>query len=101
MKNLKGSKVICICIVLVAMAFMASGCASSGDLKTLQAQVDEVSLKADNAMSAATTAQKTADDCLVTADKANKAAQNAEAAALRAEQAADKAEAVFMKNMKK
>jgi len=105
MKVLKNSKVIRICVILMALGFMVSGCATCASVKQLQAQVDAVSLKADNAMAAAVAAQKTADDCCATADKANQAAKQAAdraaAAADRAENAAAKAEAVFMKHMKK
>lgn len=105
MKNLKGSKMFRICIVLLALGFMVSGCATCASVKQLQAQVEANTLKADNAMAAAIAAQKTADDCCGTDDKANQAAKQAAdraaAAADRAENAAAKAEAVFMKHMKK
>lgn len=105
MKYLKGSKVIHVCIILVALGFMVSGCASTAQVKQLEDQINAASLKADNAMSAAATAQKTAEDCRANADKAVKqaaaAADKAAAAAERAENAAAKAEAVFMKHMKK
>jgi len=105
MKNLKGSKMFRICIILLALGFMVSGCATTAQVKQLEDQINAASLKADNAMAAAAAAQKTANDCSATADKANlaakQAADRAAAAADRAENAAAKAEAVFMKHMKK
>jgi predicted nucleic acid-binding Zn-ribbon protein len=108
MKSLKNSKTIMICAVLMAMAFMVSGCATCGQVKRLETQVDEISLKADNAMAAAAAAQKKAEECCATAgnsaaasNKAAAAADRAAAAADRAENAAAKAEAVFMKRMNK
>jgi len=105
MKNLKGSKMFRICIILLALGFMVSGCATTAQVKQLEDQINAASLKADNAMSAAAAAQKTATDCCATDDKANlaakQAADRAAAAADRAENAAAKAEAVFMKHMKK
>lgn len=112
MKTLKASKMVRICIILLAMGFMVSGCATSAQLQKLQAQVDAVSLKADNAMNAAVAGQKAAEDCRVNADKAiaasnqaiaasRQAIAGADRAAERAENAAAKAEAVFMKHMRK
>jgi predicted component of type VI protein secretion system len=119
MKTFNASNMFRICIILLALGFMVSGCATSAQLQKLQAQVDEVSLKADNAMNAAVAGQKVAEDCRVNADKAivasnqaiaasnqaiaasRQAIAGADRAAERAENAAAKAEAVFMKHMKK
>lgn len=101
MKSIRVSKMVRVCIVLLALGFMASSCAPCSPRKEIQAQINEIALKADNAMAAAAAAQKAAEDCCVTDDEANAAADRAEAAAERAENAATKAEAVFMKHMKK
>jgi hypothetical protein len=108
MKYLKGSKVFGICVILMVMGFMVSGCATTAQVKQLEDKLNAASLKADNAMTAAAAAQKTAEDCSPTADnavsasnKAAAAADRAAAAADRAENAAAKAEAVFLKHMKK
>ena len=73
-----------VLMVLVFVAALFSGCASTGDLDKLKMQVQDLSAKVDQ-----------------TQMKADQAAARAEAAAKLAEDNAKKAEAIFMKSMKK
>lgn len=98
MKTSVKKAITMICIFMMAAAFMTAGCASTSQLKDLEARVDAVSQKADDAMAAAEAAKMTANDC---STKCDQAARDAQMAADRATAAADKAEAIFMKKMKK
>lgn len=87
-----------ICIFMMAASFMTAGCASTCQLKELQARVDAAEQKADDAMATAEAAKRASDDCSTQCDQA---ARDAQIASDRAAAAADKAEAIFMQKMKK
>jgi len=98
--------------VLLGLVFMFLGCATTGDLEKLQAQVNAVSQKADQALKEAQVAKAAAQSAKMdsardaerisqAAAKADSAAARAEAAAKMAEDNAKKTEAIFQKSMKK
>lgn len=79
-------------LFVVAMAFtMFAGCASTDEIKKLQADTN-------TALAAAQAAQQ---QCQASAQSAESAARRAEAAASKAEAMAAKVEQIFMKHMKK
>jgi murein lipoprotein len=98
--------------VVLGLVFLFSGCATTGDLEKLQAQVNAVSQKADQALQEAQAAKAAAQSAQMdsardterisqAAAKADSAAARAEAAAKMAEDNAKKTEAIFQKSMKK
>ena len=95
-------------VLLVALAFVLTGCATSEQFKTLEAQVQQALQKSDRAMQTAESAKMATADCAAQVEKCNDAAMRAQQAADKAETAAQdaensarKAEAIFMKKMKK
>ncbi|HOD35894.1 MAG TPA: Lpp/OprI family alanine-zipper lipoprotein [Syntrophales bacterium] len=103
---------LCMMAILLGLVFMFSGCATTGDLEKLQAQVNAVSQKADQALQESQAAKSAAQSARMdnmrdaerisqAATKADNAAARAEAAAKMAEDNAKKTEAIFQKSMKK
>lgn len=102
----KGSIFTIFCICAIAMAFLfTGGCATSGQLKALQAQVDMNTQTANDAMTAAKDAKTTAENCCADSkqalESAEQAADRAESAAVKAENAANKSEVIFKKGLRK
>jgi len=103
MKSFKRLMISSLCVAVLSLSLLTTGCATSGKIKQLQDQMNVVSDKADQAMAAAKNATASNQDCCADSKKAaaaaDQSADRAEAAAVRSENAADKAEAIFMKKM--
>ena len=91
--------------IMLALAIVAGGCATKGDLEEVQAREKAIGAKADQAAQDAEAAKAAADEAV---KKANEAVARAEEAERRAnereriaEEKAKQAEAAFQKSMKK
>jgi len=106
-------KSLLILSIMLGLAIILAGCATTGDLEKLQSQINQINAKADQSLKASQDAKDEAGTAKTNVnaqvEQANAAAMKAEAAAARAEGAAKtaegsqkaEAEAVFKKSMKK
>ena len=96
--------------ILVSVAIIAAGCASTTQVNAVQEQADQAMQRANDAMTEAQTANNmvieknnevmsAADRAETAAERAERAAARAEEAAARAEAMAEKAEKIFMQKM--
>jgi len=92
------------CMMLV-LATLMNGCATTGDLEKVQAEQKMIGAKADQALKDAQAAKTAADAAKVKADETSVRADNAIKAAEERERIADekakKADEAFQKSMKK
>jgi len=99
---MKGSLFVISTVLVFGIALM--GCATKGDLEKAQAQGQQTSLKADEAIKASQEAKETATKAAEAAVKAEDRAKAAEERASAAEErasAAEKANSAFKSSMKK
>jgi hypothetical protein len=113
MKNWNSNlRILTALAVMIGLAAMLTGCASTTQVQVAQDQADLALQEAKAAMQAAQTAksmaaernmdaEEAAQRAEMAANRAEQAARRAEAAATKAEEMANKAEKIFMQQMKK
>lgn len=80
--------------IMFVLSLTLTGCATKGDLEKVQAENQQLNMKADEAL-------KESQDAKAAALKANDAAVRAEERAKLAEEKAQKSEAIFERSMRK
>ncbi len=80
--------------IMFVLSLTLTGCATKGDLEKVQAENQQLNMKADEAL-------KESQDAKAAAMKANDAAVRAEERAKLAEEKAQKSEAIFERSMRK
>lgn len=94
-------KTLLVISIMFVFAITAAGCATKGDLEKVQANEQQLNLKADQALKASQEANENAMKANEAAKASEERARLAEERARIAEEKAARSDAVFQKSMKK
>jgi len=94
-------KSLLVISTMFVLSITLMGCATKGDLQKMQAEDQQINMKADEALKASQDANAAAVKAAEAAARAEERAKIAEERATIAEEKAQKADAVFKRSMKK
>jgi len=94
-------KSLLVISIMFVLASSLAGCATKGDLQKMQAEDQQINMKADEALKASQEANAAAAKATDAAARAEERAKIAEERANIAEEKAAKADAVFQRSMRK
>jgi murein lipoprotein len=94
-------KSLLVISIVFVFGIAVAGCATKGDLERVQAQEQQINLKADQALKASQEANENAIKASEAVKMADERARMADERAAKAEERAAKADAIFKGSMKK